>query len=263
MQQILRETTGQEETCVYLPDRQARMRYRLIDRCHAETYQQMLDRGWRRFGRVFFRHACAPCEECRSLRVDVAEFAPNRSMRRTLRRNRDLRLVLRPASISEDHLRLYRRYHYDMAERKGWPDKEITPVGYYQTFCEGKEDFGHELLFLLDERLVAVALVDLLPRAVSAVYCYYEPEMRARSLGVFSVLQQVELARRRSLPYLYLGYWIDGNASMRYKANYRPHEILEGRPKLADEAVWRTWTQKSVATDSRTGGDGPRSSAEG
>ena len=73
---------------------------------------------------------------------------------------------------------------------------------------------------------------------MSAVYCYYEPELRHRSLGVYAVLQQIELARERGLPYLYLGYWIQGNDSMRYKANYRPHAILEGRPGVEEEAVW-------------------------
>ncbi len=239
MRQTIREASGQKEACVYLPGRQARMRYRVIDHCTTETYQRLLERGWRRFGRVFFRPACAGCEECRSLRVDVERFLPNRSMRRTLKRNQDLEVVLRPVSISQEHLRLYQDYHHDMAGRKDWPDKAITPIGYFQTFCEGKESFGHELLFLLGERLVAVALVDLLPRAVSAVYCYYDPELRARSLGVFSILQQVELVRRRSAPYLYLGYWVEGNASMRYKAGYRPHEILQGRPGLGSEEIWR------------------------
>ena len=240
MQETIREATGKAETCVYLPDRQSRMRYRLIDHCTTETYERMLEHGWRRFGRTFFRHACEACVECRSLRVEVADFRPNRSMRRTLKRNQDLSVLLRPASISQDHLRLYERYHRDMTERKDWPDHAVTPAGYYQTFVEGREGFGHELLFVEGERLVAVALVDLLPRAISAVYCYYDPELRARALGVYSILRQVDLARYRSATHLFLGYWIDGNASMRYKARYQPHEILQGRPELAEEAVWRS-----------------------
>lgn len=239
MRQIIREARGEEETCVYLPDRQARMRYRVIDRCAAEMYQTLLERGWRRFGKVFFRPDCTGCLECRSLRVDACSFAPNRSMRRALARNRDVEVVLRPASLTPEHLHLYERYHRDMAQRKSWPDKAISPLGYYQTFCEGRESHGHELLFIADRRLIAVALVDVLPRAVSAVYCYYDPELRSRSLGVLSILKQVELARHRSIPHLYLGYWIDGNASMRYKARYKPHEILEGRPGLGEDGVWR------------------------
>ncbi len=238
MQEIIHEADGDEEQCLYLPDQLSRMRYRVIDYCTPETYQGLLERGWRRFGRVFFRPACAACGECRSLRVDVERFRPNRSMRRTRARNRDLRVGLRRAAVSDQHLELYERYHRDMAERRGWSEKSITLLSYYRTFVEGRQDFGHEMLVFDGDRPVVVALVDLLPRAVSAVYCYYEPELRARALGVYSVLRQVDLARQLGAPYLYLGYWIEGNASMRYKANYRPHEILAGRPGQGDEATW-------------------------
>ena len=238
MLEIIHEATGEEERCIYLPDQLSRMRYRVINHCTAETYTALMERGWRRFGRYFFRPMCAACRECRSLRVDVERFQPNRSMRRTMARNRDLRVMLRRASVSDQHLELYDRYHLDMADRKGWSEQSITLLNYYRTFVEGRQDFGHEMVYLDGDRPVAVALIDVLPRAASAVYCYYEPEQRARALGVYSVLRQIELARDRGIPYLYLGFCIEGNASMRYKAKYGPHEILDGRPGLGDEAFW-------------------------
>ncbi len=238
MLESIHQETGREERCVYLPDQRSQLRYRIINHCTPETYQSLLERGWRRFGRVFFRPACAACSQCRSLRVDVERFRPNRSMRRTLQRNRDLRVGVRPAAVSEEHRELYESYHRDMAERKGWTEKSIGLLDYYRTFVDGRQGFGHEMLLFDGDRLAAVALVDLLPRALSAVYCYYEPELRSRSLGVYSVLRQIDLARELGTPYVYLGYWIEGNASMRYKASYRPHEILAGRPGLGDEALW-------------------------
>ena len=234
----IHEATGQDEDCVYLPGRPSRLRYRIVDRCTPEAYERMLARGWRRFGRVFFRPVCVACEECRSLRVDVERFRPNRSQRRTLQRNQDLRRGLRRASVSEEHIDLYDRYHRFMAEHKGWSEKSISLLTYYRTFVDGRHDYGHELVFLEGERPVAIALVDVLPGALSAVYCYYDPERRARGLGVYSVLQQIELARALEARYLYLGYCIEDNASMRYKAKYRPHEILAGRPGDDEEPVW-------------------------
>ncbi len=240
MLQIIREQTGQNEPCPYIQGYQARMRYRLIDHCRPETYESMLDRGWRRFGRVFFRPVCEACEACRSLRIDVERFKASRSMRRIKRRNQDLQVSLGPASLTEEHLELYSRYHLDMSTRRGWPEKSIAPEDYFQTFLEGREGFGHEMLYWQGDRLVAVALVDLLPGALSAVYCYYEPEQRSRSLGVYSVLRQIDLARSRAASRLYLGYWIPENESMAYKARYKPHEILEGRPEFEDNAIWRS-----------------------
>ena len=238
MQEVVQEKFGEEETCPYLADQRSTMRYRFIRHCSIETYEQLLVRGWRRFGTVFFRPNCLSCWECRSLRVDVEQFRPNRSMRRTLNRNQDLKVIERRPTISDDHIDLYNRFHNDMAGRRDWPNRQSTPIDYYLTFVDGFGDFGHELLFVDGGRLIGVALVDVLPNAVSAVYCYYDPEERRRALGVYSVLKQIELARQRGAEHLYLGYWVAGNQSMRYKANYRPHEILEGRPALDRSACW-------------------------
>lgn len=228
-----------DHECPYIPGFTAKTDYRLMEHCPPEDYQRLLSRGWRRFGCTFFRPVCPSCQECRSLRLDVETFRPSRSMRRTWGKNQDLQVILRQASMTITHLRLYGRYHEDMAERRHWTEKAISATNYYQTFVEGKNDYGYELLYLLDERLIAVALVDILPSAMSAVYCYYDPDQRSRGLGVFSVLKQAELARSRGIPHLYLGYWIESNPSMRYKARYSPHEILEGRPALQEPAEWQ------------------------
>ncbi len=238
MREAVREETGEEETCSYLPDERSTMRYKAIDRCSAETYERLLKRGWRRFGNLFFRPACSACSECRGLRVEVEAFRPNRSMRRIWRKNRDLRVVAQAPSVSRQHLELYRRYHTDMSLRRGWPEKEAELFDYYLSFVHGHQDYGYEILYLLDERLVCVALFDVLPRAASAVYAFYEPELRSRSLGVYSILRQIELARANGLPHLYLGYRVSGNPSMSYKANYRPHQILRGRPELDERPEW-------------------------
>jgi arginine-tRNA-protein transferase len=127
-----------------------------------------------------------------------------------------------------------------MSRRKSWPEKLAEPFDYYLTFVHGRQEFGREILYLLGDRLVMVALVDVLPRSLSAVYTFYDPALRKRSLGVYSVLRQIDLARTRALPHVYLGYWVEGNASMRYKARYQPHEILVGRPELNERPRWET-----------------------
>ena len=77
-----------------------------------------------------------------------------------------------------------------------------------------------------DEELIAVAVTDVLPHGLSAIYTFFDPEHEARSLGVFSVLRQIEACRERGLPHLYLGYWIKDAPKMRYKTDYRPVELL-------------------------------------
>ena len=62
--------------------------------------------------------------------------------------------------------------------------------------------------------------------AFSAVYSYYDPEQRNRSLGKFTILWLVETESREGLSYVYLGYWIEACDKMSYKTRYRPIELL-------------------------------------
>jgi len=58
------------------------------------------------------------------------------------------------------------------------------------------------------------------------VYSFYDPADETRSLGTHMILDHIEYARRLGLPYLYLGYWIDGSRKMSYKTRFQPQEHL-------------------------------------
>src|SRR4029453_12302400 len=76
------------------------------------------------------------------------------------------------------------------------------------------------------DELVAVALTDVLSDGLSMVYSFFEPGERDRSLGTFMILDHIARARRLGLPYVYLGYWIDGSKKMDYKARFLPQQRL-------------------------------------
>ena len=61
------------------------------------------------------------------------------------------------------------------------------------------------------------------------VYSFYDPAQAARSLGTYMILDQVEFARRLGLPFVYLGYWIEGSRKMRYKNRFQPQEHLTSK----------------------------------
>jgi arginine-tRNA-protein transferase len=66
----------------------------------------------------------------------------------------------------------------------------------------------------------------VLADALSAVYTFYDPSQRKNGLGVYSILQQIELANKMDKPYLYLGYQIDQCKKMNYKNRYFPYQQL-------------------------------------
>ena len=78
--------------------------------------------------------------------------------------------------------------------------------------------------------LVAVCLTDVLSDGLSMVYSFFEPDLAARSLGSYIILDHIALAREAGLPYVYLGYWVPGSPKMDYKKRFQPLEIfVEGR----------------------------------
>ncbi|WP_457606211.1 arginyltransferase [Nitratifractor sp.] len=233
-----------EYPCAYLPGRQVRMFYRYIREADTPFASAVIRRGWRRFGNYFFHPICQDCNECKSLRIEVEAFRPSRSQRRVIRRNEETQILVQSPSLTPDHIRLYNRYHRWKAEKDGWKYREINEHEYYENFVEGAHDFGYEVLYIRDNRLVGVDLIDLLEDGISAIYFYHDPDYARLSLGTYSLIYQIGLARRLGLPYIYLGYWVDGCKAFAYKERFPPEEILDGFPLLDDEPEWKPFQRK-------------------
>lgn len=235
--ELLRIIEPQRE-CSYLPQETASLEYRILHRITDGQYEQLLRRGWRRFGTHFFRPACPGCVKCRSLRVDVAAFTPSKSQRRCEKRNEDVRLEIGRPSVSQSHLDLYNAYHSAMHDAKGWRERGVDRSEYCHSFLDGNWPFAREIRYLRGTELVGVGLIDIVPGATSSIYFYHAPQWRADSPGTFSLLRELAYARELGKPHLYLGYWIPENRSMDYKASFRPHELLTSYPDDGEEPSW-------------------------
>jgi arginine-tRNA-protein transferase len=208
--------------CPYLPQRSARHLTIVPTPVFPGVYHALMDLNFRRLGPAFYRTRCEGCDQCRMLRVPVAEFTPSRAQRRCRVRNADLEAVLVAPSPSAEKLALYRRYLE--ARHDGQMDGSELEM---RTLTGGSAVDTREIEYRVDGSLVAVGVADLEPQAMSAVYCYFDPDQSRRSLGVFNVLWMIDECRRRALPWLYLGYWIAGSPKMSYKGDYRPCETLD------------------------------------
>jgi len=59
------------------------------------------------------------------------------------------------------------------------------------------------------------------------IYSFFDvgPDAR-KGLGTYIILDHIVRAARASLPYVYLGYWVEGSNRMAYKTSFRPLERL-------------------------------------
>src|SRR5262245_61448198 len=235
MELILRFTTP-PSTCGYLPSEQSSLEYEFVAELSKAEYLQRMLEGWRRFGRRLFHPACASCSACRALRVRALEFRPDRAQRRCRQKNEgEVELRIGPPRVTGEKLDLYDRYHAFQADQKGWPEYGPKDVDEYANSFVDQPFEVEEWCYYLGGRLVGVGYVDCIPDervqrqeqgegGLSAIYFFYDPDERDRGLGTWNVLRVVEEARRRGLPYVYLGYAVDGCQAMEYKKRFVPNE---------------------------------------
>lgn len=211
--------------CSYLPDRHARSQVatpaNLID---TAVFSELAHLGFRRSGLYVYRPRCDGCAACVPVRLPVAAFRPSRSQRRCQARNADLVMQLKPLVFDESHYRLYRRYQNSRHSGSGMDSDDHEQ---YRSFLLTSRVDSALAEFTLEGEVVMVSLVDRLLDGLSAVYTFFEPNLAKRSLGVYGVLSQIELASRMGLPYLYLGYWIEASPKMAYKSGYQPLEAFQ------------------------------------
>ena len=214
---------SEERACPYLPGERAQDEVWLALRVAPDSYHELMNRNFRRSGRVLYRPRCGACTRCRQLRVPVDAFRPSRSQRRCRRRNGDLSVHVGPPRLSDEKVELYQRYLESQHEGTSQPSDIDGLREFLYATCVRTVEVSYRDS---TSRLVGVSILDVCASSFSSVYHYFDPDERRRSLGVFSVLAEIELARMNGVPYYYLGYWIDGCRTMAYKANYHPHEVL-------------------------------------
>jgi arginine-tRNA-protein transferase len=125
-----------------------------------------------------------------------------------------------------------------MSVKKGWKYYELTPKSYFELHVAGCGKFGKEVLYFYDDKMVAVDLIDFTDNGISSIYFFYDPDFAGLSLGKYSIYQQILLARSQGLSWIYLGYYVDGCPSLAYKADFKPHQLLQGNPEAVDTPVW-------------------------
>ncbi|MGL4325732.1 MAG: arginyltransferase [Beijerinckiaceae bacterium] len=221
--------------CPYLPGQQERKVFTHLVGPRASHLNDVLTHGgFRRSQTIAYRPACENCRACVSVRVCVNDFEPGRTFRRIVARNADLVGAEMENHPSSEQYSLFRDYidarHSDggMAEMSVLDYAMMVEDSHVETQIVEYRKRGPDT-FLTGRGtgdLLATVLVDHMSDGLSLVYAFYDPQMQERSLGTFIILDHIARAKKRGLPYVYLGYWVEGSKTMAYKARFLPQERL-------------------------------------
>lgn len=202
-------------------------------------YDSLLSWGWRRSGDYFYKETCPHCKKCLAIRLPVADFLPSKSQRKSVRKNLDLEITLcsDPKDfVTEEKIELFKNYgkRHDSQNDDSGVEKSLK----WLNGVIGEDEKAYSGTFNMDYRLngklVGVGVVDRGDNSLSSNYFYYDisDEILKRSIGVFSVIQEIEACRgnlfdgKLKSEYYYLGYYLAECDKMKYKIQYKPNELL-------------------------------------
>ena len=226
--------------CPYLPGRIERKVFTELKGTDSDELNEALGRiGFRRSQSVAYRPSCLDCSACVSVRIVAQEFAPSSSQKRVMKSNADVVVTeCRPWATGEqfDLLQQYLAVRHPGGGMAGMEESDYADMVEHTPVTTCIVEYREASETDRPGRLIGACLTDVQSDGLSMIYSFYDPEHAARTgLGNFIILDHIRRAAALGLPYVYLGYWVNGSDRMQCKIRYRPMEKLtrEGWRRLS------------------------------
>lgn len=189
------------------------------------TYEQMLSLRFRRTGKMIYRPLCHGCSLCLPVRLNVHEFTISKSQKHVLERNKDTSCELVSLSYHPEYLALYNTYLIKKHGSEPHTEEQYIFEHHQSPFQNHSKILACYRTNETGKVLVALSYIDILPDSISSCYCVYDIEHYSKlSLGIFTMLKEIELCKTLGLHWYYPGFWVAGCKTMEYKANFGPLE---------------------------------------
>ena len=181
-------------------------------------FDYFLSRGYRRSGNLLYNNVCEECSRCIPIRIPVKDFVMTKRYRRILRNNSDIEIRAVKPEITDEKIKLFQKYNALRHDHNNDCLEHLSSLHYGY-------DGIYEMDYFLDNKLIAVGILDLGDDSSSSNYFYFDPQYSKRSLGVFSVLKEIEFTQQSGRIFYYLGFYIEESEKMRYKSQYQPAQV--------------------------------------
>ncbi|MBC7521993.1 MAG: arginyltransferase [Sandarakinorhabdus sp.] len=217
--------------CPYIPGRTERKVFAELNGKDSPRMNEALGRiGFRRSQNVVYRPSCDFCQACISVRVLAPTFKPSATQKKLLKRHADIDVQACEPWSTEEQWALLRRYliarhpvggmagmgSHDYGDMVEQSPVDTVVVEYREPAVDGRPG-----------RLVGCCLTDKQSDGLSMIYSFFETRDIGRpGLGNFIIMDHITRAARAGMPFVYLGYWIEGCDSMAYKRRFKPVEAL-------------------------------------
>ena len=191
-----------------------------------EQMDKLLADGWRHFGTKFYRYSLNVYRDhivrVMPLRIRLADFRLSKSQRRILRKNEDLECTIGPINITDD-------MHDLFASHKKRFVSDVPPSIYtfLSTDPANVPCPALETRVSLGGQLAAASFFDVGAESISSIYGIFDPELTSRSLGIFTMLKEIEWAIGNGRRYYYPGYAYDGESYYDYKKRFSALERFD------------------------------------
>lgn len=211
-----------------------------------KMYASLLEEGFIRDSTTFYKPSFGKCKKCKAIRIRPEKFSLSKSQRKVFHKNSDVEIKRceKNENVTDEKVIMLLNYY-----RHHNPDEYFSVNDIKEILKKLTENFSgsFELEYRIGGKLAAVSVLDEIiidgkTKALVSKYFFYDltDEVLKRSLGVYSVLYEIEFCREKNIPFYYLGLYIADCRKMNYKTNYKPYELrLNGNwLPMGDKLDW-------------------------
>lgn len=201
--------------------------YVRMEALHPAVFDHFCEDGWTYWSDTIFRRNYwewrgRPCRVV-CLRIDLQKFEFSKSQRKCLRRNADLRVWVKNLEIKQEHIELFEQH-----ARRFRHNAPVSIGGFFSRFSHRVPSFGLEFdVFSASGDLIAASFGHCGFRSFAANYAMFDERFAYRSLGTYTMLLEIEYARRIGKRYYYPGFVYDIPSEFDYKLNFNALEYFD------------------------------------